>query len=128
MTKIEKEVQKYIREYKNAKGAFFKVILADGYGGQIRRQGFLSKSDATNFAVTAHMRVLSQAKGVRLLNTSITFKDYSEGWLESKKRNGLKTGSAMRYQDDFKYRLNPFFGNLRLSEIEKSLVKAVQQP
>lgn len=120
MNKIEKEVQRYIKSYTNAKGSFFKVIISDGYGSQVRKQGFLSKTDATNFAVTVHMRTLSQVKGIRTFNTAITFKEYAEGWLENKKRNGLKEGSAMRYQDDLKYRLNPFFGGLRLNEIEKS--------
>jgi len=119
MTKIEKEVQRFIKNYSNETGDFFRVVIPDGHGGQIRRQGFLTKADATDFCVQKYLKVLSQSKGVKIITTSLSFKDYAASWLESKKRNGLAVSSAMRYEDEIKIRLIPFFGSFKIGELEK---------
>lgn len=119
MAKIEKEVQKFVKSYSNDSGQFWKTVIPDGHGGQIRKQGFISKSDATAYTVKKYMGVLSQARGVRSINVSILFKSYSLEWLEAKRRNGLAESSKMRYKDEIEYRLNPFFGPFKINDLEK---------
>lgn len=117
--KLEKEVQKFIKTYKNDHGHFWKSIIPDGHGGQIRKQGFLSNSDATEYAVKKYLSVLSNAKGIKGINVSILFRDYSLEWLETKRRNGLAESSSMRYRDEIEYRLNPYFGSFKINDVEK---------
>lgn len=119
MAKIEKEAQKFIKSYQNGKGLFWKTIIPDGRGGQIRKQGFLTKSDVTDYTVKKYTGILSQEKGVKNITTSILFKDYSLQWLEFKKRNGLSAATMMRYTDYIEHNLNPYFGDFKLHELEK---------
>jgi integrase len=124
MTKIEKEVFKFIRNYNTSKGTFWKATIPNGFGGQIRKQGFLEKIDAVDFAVREYTNVLSQNKGIRIASSNLLFRDYSRIWLDSKKRNGLRKSSAMRYEDELTLRLNPYFGTLKIKEIDKQHLRS----
>lgn len=119
MAKIEKEVQKFIKSYENAKGIFFKVVIPDGYAGQIRKQGFLTLKDATDFAVKKYVYVLSSNKGLVTQYSSLLFEDYSTEWFEYKKRNGIEPSSAERYETIIRKYLIPFFGSTRMRDLEK---------
>ena len=70
----EKEVQNFIKSYENDKGQFWRTVIPDGRGGQIRKQGFLTKADVTAYAVRKYMTILSQEKGVKNITRSILFR------------------------------------------------------
>lgn len=120
MAKIEKEVQKFVKSYKLKDQIYWKVVIPDGNSGQIRKQGFLEKSDAIKFAAQEFVRVLQYRKGLVPIQSKLLFRDYSKLWLEFKRREGLGEAAYMRYNQEFRMRLNPFFGHLKLSEIEKA--------
>lgn len=130
MAKIEKEVQKFIKNYKNAKGDFFKVIIPDGCGGQIRKQGFLTLRDATDFAAKKYFQVLSSNKGIVSQNSTLLFEQYGDEWFAHKLRNGLEPSSAERYETILRKYLKPFFGHIKMKDLEKhhlrSYIKELQ--
>lgn len=130
MAKIEKEVQKFIKNYQNAKGVFFKVIIPDGCGGQIRKQGFLTLKDATDFAVKKYFYVLSSNKSIVSQNSSLLFRQYGDEWFAHKLRNGLEPSSAERYETILRKYLKPFFGHIKMKDLEKhhlrSYIKELQ--
>lgn len=119
MAKIEKAVQKFVKPYSNGSGSFWRVIVPDGRGGQLRRQGFLDKKSAIDFAADKYLKILSRVRGVASHIEHYTFKDYSLKWLEFKKRDGLAESSAMRYADDIQNKLIPYFGHFKLIDLEK---------
>ncbi len=124
MAKIDKQIAKFVSSYRNSKGIFWKVSVPDGHGGQIRKQGFIEETDAKAFARLEYLRVLTTAKGTKPLSASkLTFEEYAKIWLESKRRENLSEASALRYEDEIKIRLNPYFGPFRMSEIEKYHLK-----
>lgn len=118
MAKIEKEVQKFIKSYHNGPAIFWKVTVPNGTGGQIRKQGFLKKKDATDYATETYLRILQNRKGLKLSTSSLIFKDYTKIWLESKGHD-LSEASLMRYRQEIDLRLNLYFGSIRISDLEK---------
>lgn len=119
MAKIDKEVQKFIHKYSLNQQERWKAVVPDGHGGQIRKQGFINKSDAVEFAVLKYIDVLKFHKGLSLVISNILFRDYSEQWLEMKRRSEIGPAAAMRYEQEIRKRINPFFGFLKLANIEK---------
>lgn len=115
----EKEIQKFIKSYSTNSSNLWRVILPDGHGGQIRKRGFLTKSDAVSFASKEYLKVLSQTKSLRTDTSTLLFSEYAKQWLLSKRRNGLKESSAMKYDNDISRRLNPFFGAFKLVNLER---------
>lgn len=120
MNQIKKIIQKYIKPYKNDKNEqLFKIVIPDGRGGQIRKQGFISETDAKAFAQQKYLGVLTQNKGLVTQSNSLLFRDYSQTWLDYKRRNKLSEGTAQRYQQILDIYLNPFFGCFKMMDLEK---------
>lgn len=118
MSKVEKEVQRYVFEYSNNRGSFFKVVMSDGRGGQIRKQGFISKIDAIEYAVKKYGEILT-SRGTRIVNNQIRFHDYAKSWLLDKGNSGLRESTIDRYNDELRLRLIPYFGHYKLVDLEK---------
>lgn len=119
MANLKQTLQQFIKEYKSSLNQIlYKVVIPNGKGMQIRKQGFLSHKDALDFAQTNYLKVLTN-KGL-VPNANLSFGEYASSWLEYKKRNGLAVATQMRYDDYLNYRLLPYFGNLKLNSIEKS--------
>lgn len=119
MAKINKEVLKFIHKYSLNQQERWKTVIPDGHGGQIRKQGFLAKADAVDFAVMKYLEVLKFHKGLSLISSKLLFKEYSEQWLEMKRRSEIGIAAAMRYEQELRKRIIPFFGHLKLEGIEK---------
>jgi len=124
MAKINTEVLKFIKSYKCDKGEFWKVVVPDGRGGQIRKQGFLTKSDATNFAAAEYLKTLANTRGVTTIASSLLFRDYCQSWLKDKSYNGLAESTVMRYDEELRSRLIPYFGPFKMKELEKNHLRS----
>ncbi|WP_413578218.1 tyrosine-type recombinase/integrase [Bdellovibrio sp. HCB290] len=120
MAKIEKEVRKFIKSYVTKKGIRWKAAVPDGRGGQIREQGFLEQSHAISFAKHEFTKTLMQnGKVDQSYGSKISFSEYTEQWLESKIRDGLAPITVLRYKDQVKHFLKPYFGPFRTNELDK---------
>jgi integrase len=119
MAKLEKEVKKYVKSYMNCDLPLWKAIVPNGSGGQIRRQGFRSEADAIEFAAKKYLEVLSSRKGLKTFSSTLLFEEYWKQWLDVKVKDSLSTASAMRYEQTLTQKISPFFGSLKVSNIEK---------
>jgi site-specific recombinase XerD len=120
MAKIEKEIRRYVKSYQTQKGTRWKVIIPDGRGNQIREQGFLEESHAASFAVTQFRKILLQEEKIDYRKEmKITFAEYADQWLISKERDGLASTTISRYRDQIKSFIDPFFGSMKIAELEK---------
>lgn len=120
MANLRKEVKKFVREYLTSDGKRWRVIVPDGRSGQIRKQGFISESSAVDFAHSKYSKVLTEDKKLSSTFYSVkTFGEYSDEWLDFKKRDGLAPATLLRYSDQIKNFLNPYFRNIKLKELEK---------
>ena len=119
--KIEKHVLRYIKEYPTSKGPRWRIIMADGHGGQIREQGFFLKSEAIVRAIAVFERTLINGGGGKgSIRSNITFANYSNIWMEARIRNGIADNTQLRYRNMIRDFLIPFFGPFKLGELEKS--------
>lgn len=117
---MSKILKNYIKSYKVKSGERFKVILPDGHGFQIREQGFLTFQDALNFANQKHLLVLSgKNKSSFGTQSKTTFSEFAKEFIEIKKREQVEEVTILRYSDQIKNFLNPFFGHFKLAKIEK---------
>lgn len=120
MAKIEKEVRKFIKSYATKKGLRWKASVPDGRGGQIREQGFIEESHALSFAKHEFTKSLMQSGKIdHSYGSKVPFSEYTEQWLESKRRDGLAPITILRYRDQIKHFLNPFFSSFKTSELDK---------
>ncbi len=118
--KISNEVSKFVKSYENEKGQMWRVIVPDGRGSQIRKQGFLTKADAVAFASQEYLKTLSNSRGVMLISSTLLFKDYCQTWLKDKRYSGLAEATVMRYDEELRSRLIPYFGSFKMKELDKS--------
>lgn len=119
MANLNQTLQQFVKEYKSSLNqTLFKVVMPNGKGMQIRKQGFLTYKDAMEFAHSSYLKVLNK-RGL-VSSSSILFKDYAYSWLDYKEKNGLAIATRMRYEDYIKLRLVPHFGDMKINNIEKS--------
>jgi len=117
--RIEKEVLKFIHSYEKDAGTCWRVQIPSGTVKPIRKRGFIEKADAVEFAVKTYLSVLQNRKGVKFISNKITFREYAKQWLELKRRAEIGESTKISYEDHLERRLNPFFGNMKLADIEK---------
>lgn len=118
MATISRFIKDYVKSYTTSKGTFFKVVLPDGRGGQIRKQGFLEEQEANRFAVTYYGNLL-KGKGLKAENKNIFFREVAQQWIETKNAEKLREATLMRYSDELRFRIVPFFDGFKIDDIEK---------
>ncbi len=123
-SKLEAEAKRFVSSYANKKGLRWRVSLPDGRGGQVRAQGFLTESRALEFAIAEYKKIILHTGEVATqFNSKITFREYAIIWMDFKIRNGIADNTKLRYSDLIEKFLNPFFGNLRLNELDKRYLR-----
>ncbi len=119
--KLEIEAKRFVSSYTNKKGTRWRVSLPDGRGGQVRSQGFVTETNANEFAVAEYRKILLQTNKVTIqFNNRVSFKEYTSLWLEFKIRNGIADNTRFRYADLIEDFLIPFFGSFKLHELDKA--------
>lgn len=121
--RIDNDVHRFVRAYTTKKGQFWSATVPDGFGAQIRRQGFLKKEDAVFFAKKTYVTALAQNKRIELGIKKQTFKQYVNDWLKQKARDGVSEGSVGNYRKLIDSVLIPFFGPICLQDLEKFHVR-----
>lgn len=113
-----KMVSDWVSQYPTKKGMRWKICVPDGFGNQVREQGFLSK-DMALVSAAKYLRQKLTNRGLIITYDKTTFADYIATWIEQKKHTDeMRDQTLDRYALEFR-RLKRFFGNMRLSEIRK---------
>lgn len=109
----------FISPYSNKRGIEkFRVCIPDGYGNQIRKQGFLSRQAAEDY-ITSTLTKQRPIQMGAILNRSMTFERLADEWLKDRKENGCEFQTLHRYESEIRLRLNPFFGRIKLVDLQK---------
>jgi integrase len=117
MKEINLFLKKHIFHYSNAKGRFFRVCLPNGFGRQIRKQGFISEELAIEWAKPHYFQRLRSEGIVGGIVAESTFEEAANLWLTNKRVAGLSSQSLMVYESELRIRLVPYFGHLKLKTI-----------
>lgn len=120
MSNFKKLIERCVSEYKTASGVnLWKAKVATGNGQMFRKQGFASKSTAMIWAETMfEKRATNRGQVIRV--TSATFGSYASQWMLDKRDQGIRDQTLMRYEDELRLRLMPYFGRVKLSALSKS--------
>lgn len=129
MTKISDRIfDRYISAYQDRKGGTrYRVCLPDGIGNQIRKQGFLTSIAAKEFAIITLTKRKPTQVGASFTK-QMTFSELASEWLLDRKHNRCEFQTLHRYESEVRLRLQPFFGKIRLADLQKDhLRRYIQQ-
>lgn len=120
MSKYRKFLEGAVSEYRTSGGlVLWKAQVPSGKGNTYRKQGFGTKSEATSWAEQMYeKRSLNRGHIVR--STSITFAAYARQWLDDKSSQGHREQTLMRYEDELRLRIIPYFGRMKLESLTKA--------
>jgi integrase len=125
MSNLKKVIQNYVYEYYLNGIPYWRVCVPDGRGGQVRRQGFIDRKEAEDFAVKSFAQSLHKNKGLVASDNFTKFSDYSLEWLETSLRRGqFGESTKVNYANQIKIWLIPYFGQMKLGSIEKKHVRS----
>jgi integrase len=119
----QKFINNYVSEYGKKRLRLWKVCLPNGKGGQLRKQGFISREVAQEWALNQYLQVMKKKEQVGTAYSLLTFEEYCKSWVELKK-TALSDSTYIRYRDEMNNRLIPFFGKIRLVEINKTIARS----
>lgn len=119
MSNYKKLMDGSVSEYRTRSGiAYWKAQVAAGNGHTFRKQGFASKTEALAWAKQMfEKRALN--RGHVLRPTSVSFAVYAEQWLQDKRDQGVRQQTLMRYEDELRLRVLPYFGRTKLDGLTK---------
>jgi site-specific recombinase XerD len=109
-----------VAEYRTGSGVtLWKAQIATGNGDTFRKQGFPSKAEAVEWAkLMFEKRALSRGQIVR--PSTVSFSCYAAQWLQDKRDQGVRQQTLMRYEDELRLRVLPYFGRTKLDTLTKS--------
>jgi integrase len=120
MSIYRKLIDRAVAEYRTGSGVtLWRAQIATGNGGTFRKQGFTSKAEAAEWAkLMFEKRALRRGQIVRA--SSVSFASYAEQWLQDKRDQGVRPQTLMRYEDELRLRVLPYFGRTKLDTLTKS--------
>lgn len=108
--------------FKRGKTWSYHLRIKDPVSGtqkRITKGGFRTKKDAEH----AHNKIKYEVQnGTYLEPSKILYRDFFNGWLESKKDN-LSRATIINYQSYLKNHIDPFIGKVHLSKISPLLIQ-----
>lgn len=123
MRDFRKLIETFVHRYNTTAHAFrFRVVMPDGHGGQIRKQGFDSKEIALEWATNNYLKLIRNKGQVDCTYSLLTFREYGEQWFHETTAN-VTAGTRIKYRTDLDIRIYPFFGETRLLDLTKRLAK-----
>jgi integrase len=93
-------------------------------GGDRRTRTFRLKKEAENFAVTAKSEVRD---GIHIARSkSVTVAQAGKFWIDTGEANGLEHGTIVDYQRAVRLHINPYLGEVKLSDLNAPMVRAFE--